>query len=247
MDYTDKIRKLMALANDTGATAHEAAAAAAMAAELALKYNIDLDAATRADTTKSTTKEFRKGEYCTSALPRDKQSHMIIAGAVAAMYGCEVLMQIRHNSNKVRFVGQPHNIALCNSWMQYLWKACARANVEYARTRTFAAKTERYKADLGFRLQFASQVSSRLKEKLATMQRGETSSGTALMVVNWYTTERREVQDWMDRQQIGGKLTGVRRKAIDVHATQAGYAAGKRVGLSDQVGANARPLQRSIA
>jgi hypothetical protein len=237
-DVTEKIRKLMNLADQSrNSNANESAAAAAMAAELALKYNINLDAIGR-EGTKAETKQFKKGDWApTIALPRDKQTHLMLASGVAALYGCKFLIYVFHNSNRIAFIGQPHNVDLCNKWLEYLWKAMARSNTEYARTRTFDTKKERYTADCGFRLQFAAQVSSRLREKLEAMKAKGVADGggTALMVVNWYEAERREVQEWMDKNLSMGKPTQIRGKKIDTHAARAGYDAGNKVGLDDQI------------
>jgi hypothetical protein len=236
---SEKIRKLMALAEQkqhNAADANEAASAAAMAAELAMKYNIELDSIEKDHA--AAPKQFKKGDYATSALPRDKQAHMLMANGVADLYGCKWLIRVAHNSNSVVFIGQPHNVELCNSWITYLWKAMMRCNVEYARTRTFASKKERYAADLAFRLQFASQVYTRLKEKLASMktQGVADGGGTALMVVNWYEQEKQEVAEWMQTHLSPGKPTSTRTKKLDWRAAAAGYEAGKKVGLHDQIG-----------
>ena len=243
----DKIRKLMALANHPGTGAAEAATAAAMAAELALKYNLDLAAVQEA--TPEQRKTFKHGDYATSALPRDKAAHMLLARGVADLYGCKFLILTMHNSNKIKFVGQEHNIMLCNSWLQYLMTAMSKSTAAYLKTRMFSDNKEKYRADGQFRLMFAHEVRQRLAEKLEQMRRHGVSgsTGTAIMVVNWYDQERKEVQAWLDQNMGKLRQSNTRKKSIvDVHAATHGVMAGKQVSLSDQIANPHKPHHTAI-
>ena len=238
----EKIRKLMALAMPgSGASPEEAASAAAMAAMLSAKYNIELASI---KTSEADRKVFKQAEPITSALPRDKAAHMLLARAVADLYGCTFLINIAHNSNKIRFVGQPHNTALCDHWMTYLWDAGSRYAAQFLKNTSHTSQKERYKADGSFRLFYATEVSARLARKLAEMKRhgiDQTSTGTALVVSTWFETERREVRSWME-QNMRLKTTKTRHKPLDVSAAVAGTSAGRAVNISDHIGTRPAPV-----
>jgi hypothetical protein len=240
----DKIRKLMALANHEGTSPEEASAAAAMAAELALKYNIDLEAALAAGSAEA--KVFGIGDIELWVPAQYRQVLIHFQAGIAALYGCKAtISHIGHAKYGIKFVGQDHNVALCNSWLKYLWDSCAKSNATYNKTRSYASAAEGYRASVTFRLHFAAEVHGRLSEKLASMRRGEASAGTALVVVAWYDAEKQEVAKWMDDNLKMGKPTTSRAIKIDVRAAVAGNEAGKRTSLADQIGAAAaKPTKR---
>jgi hypothetical protein len=232
-----KIRGLLNLANDASVTMEEAAAAAAMAAELGLKYNIELDSLA----TEAERKTFSKGDVATKITEqRDRQAHIALGNAIAALYGCQVLLRRLPSFTEMFFVGQPHNIEMANTWARYLWSACTRANRAYAKERTFATPAERYRADGSFRMHFASEVSKRLYEKLAAMREKGTGESTALVVVNWFETERKEVAEWMaSNMRLGKPMQSRGPMRVDYDAAISGREAGSKVGLSDQIAGKA--------
>jgi hypothetical protein len=245
MALNDKIRKLMALATHPGSNAQEAAAAAAMAAELALKYNIDLESVSQ-ETTKQA-KVFMRGNTAFKVSPRDRSAGFAIQHGIAKLYGVKPAYHYDGSQNHMWYIGQEHNVAVANSWSEYLWNACLKANVEYSRRRIYDSAKERYRADQTFRLTFSREVCSRLEEKQQRMKdTGVSSTGTALVVVNWYEAERKEIQAWVDNT-MKMKTTTSKAKRIDSGAALAGHEAGRRVGLHDQLAGRAQPTMRRIA
>ncbi len=235
--HADKIRKMMALAQDSGATPEEAANAAAMAAELALKHNLDLAQVMQEGQPKK--KAFTHLYATEGCGPRDRAAGLLLSHGLSRLYGCMNLVSWAPPTNKYSFVGQEHNAQLCASWFDYLWRSCERANKEYNKTLRGAGRTakERGAADQAFRLRFAEAVTTRLLQKLREMrEKGvQQSNGTALMVVDWYEQEYREVQEYAATKMRVGKAAKTRTSVRDSHAGAAGAEAGKRVSLDAQL------------
>jgi hypothetical protein len=242
---SEKIRKLMALADHPGTSTEEASAAAGMAAELALKYNLDLDAAVAGGKDRQS-KNFECRPNTIVVSPRDRQALSWLANPIGNLYGCQsVIMHPGYCKYSIAFIGQAHNIALCESWLKYLWNSCQRANKDYNKQREFGSAKEAYIAKATFRRHFANEVYNRLGEKLASMRRGEAAStGTALMVVAWYDEEKKEVQAWMQANMKTKQSRNHSRRA-DAGAAHAGQQAGKAASLSDQIGSTS-PRHRQI-
>lgn len=234
----EKIRKLMALATHAGTSPEEASAAAAMAAELALKYNIDLEATQAASAPQA--KVFEEGEIELWITAQYRQCLINLSAGIADLYGCKtVIHSVNHAKYGIKFIGQPHNVALCNSWLKYLWDSCQRANVSYNKTRSYDSAAASYRAAVTFRLHFSSEVYRRLRDKLEAMRRGDApGTGTALVVVNWYEAEKKEVAQWMADNMKLGKMAKTRGIRIDGAAAVAGHQAGQRASLADQVGSS---------
>lgn len=240
--YEDKIRKLMAVANSPGANANEAASAAAMAAEMALAHSIDIGLIREVEG-ETPAKVFQEGPRVMGISAGDRSALLAMAGPVASLYGCSVLihslMYMRNPAHvaDIFFVGQPHNVELSGTWIKYLWASCERSNKEAPE---FRGIKRTYKMDRSFRLAFGNAVSQRLYEKLAAMKsqgiKTEASTSTALVVSNWFETERREVAKWMAANMRLGKVSKMNKRDLDYDAMLAGREAGKRVGLNDQIG-----------
>ena len=245
--YKEKIRKLLALANDSGATPEEAANAAAMAATLALKYSIDMSALNERQRIEANYQFTASHVKCSA---RDRHACLILTSAVAALYSCQNFTTWRRPFNYMSFAGQPHNIEMADSWLQYLWRSAERGAREYMRTRLYETASARYKADGSFRMMFCVEVAQRLAEKLQAMrQQGvqdeKGSTSTALVVVNRLDAEKRAVQEWVKQNMSVGKGAASKKKQLDNHAAHAGAAAGRAVGLEDQI-AGTKPPQREM-
>ena len=247
-DYADKIRKLLAVANDAAATPGEAANAAAMAASLALQHNIDMGKIHERESSPET-KAFARTHKGMAVSAQHRKGLLWMASGVANLYGCSIILTTFRNpahAADIYFVGQPHNADLCLTWLDYLANAAQRANREAPELKGLSG-ADRYRADRDFRESFGSAVRNRLDEKLQAMKsegiKGESSSSTALVVSNWFETEKREVQEWMASTMKLGKATSTRStKNRDYSAATAGYQAGKKVGLHDQLGTRSQAV-----
>ena len=234
----DKIRKLLAMAEHPNTNPAEAANAAAMAAALAAKHNIDLDAARGAGQSKTfiDAPPFAAVKW----RRRDDTGVVIMTTWVARLFGCTTVIHYNGDERWCAFKGQEHNIALAQSWFKYLWDSCKRANTEHAKSESHATFAERESARATFRMHFCVAVSNRLKQKYEAMRTTGVSGSTALVVAAWFDTERREVEAWLkdkhpDMQDFTPKMPTVK----DERAARAGDAAGNRVSLADQIGASA--------
>jgi hypothetical protein len=227
-----KIAKLMALAADQGATPDEAASAAAMAASLAARYNIELSSVGKPGEKKFVT---QKGS--TTFRRRDATAFGMMSSWVGSMFGCSPMFYYRGDTMTSAFSGQEHNIDLCHSWMDYLWGVCLKRNTDHARKADYGSSAVRQQARDSFRMAFAVAVSRRLKTKLDELraQKFETSAGTSLVVGTWFDQERQELAVWMEENQ--GDLKPMKAKEVKVlhDAYRAGFKSGDEVGLQDQV------------
>jgi hypothetical protein len=236
----DKIRKLLAMAEHPNTNPAEAANAAAMAAALAAKHNIDLDAIRAAS---GQAKEFVDAPAFAGVKwrRRDDSGIMIVTSWVARLFGCTTVIHSRGDERWCAFKGQVHNVELAQSWFKYLWDSCKKANTEHARSESRGTFNERETARAVFRLHFCVAVANRLKEKYNAMrtQPGVVSGSTALVVAAWFDAERKEVELWLkekhpDMAQFAPKPPTQR----DSTAAAAGDAAGRRVSLADQIAAH---------
>lgn len=104
----DKIRKLLALARDKGASEHEAAAAMTKASDLLMRYNIDAGAI---DQEEERVKVMRGNRTA----PLDKWEG-ILAQAVAHLYDCRTI----HWGKVYCFVGRSFNVRACEETFPYV-------------------------------------------------------------------------------------------------------------------------------
>ena len=240
-DIADKLRKLLELAEHPNTNANEAANAAALAAKLSIMHNIELDSVRL----KSQNKEFVSVLSTWHYSPRDAAGVIVMSQWVAQLFGCKILLAGSSSRRYIWFYGQKHNVDMCNSWSKYLIDSCARANREHARDAKRATFAEREDARSAFRYAFNVAVATRLREKLEAMKKEGvqegSSSGTALVVSNWFEQERKEVQEFIDNNvQISNKTVSTRSVAIEGRAIAAGREAGNKVSLHDQVSTSKR-------
>ena len=250
-----RIQKLMRLAADPAATPEEAATAAAMAAELSIRYNIDLADVTNDEHAE---KHFEQG----TANPklkvygRDRKAFTFLTSAISKLYGCQDFVRTRKDKSFAQFVfiGQKHNIEMAETWTDYLWQSCLRANRQFNKTderRKHMNAAEKYKADGNFRYHFAWIVYGRLKAKFEELnQQGAKDSegtSTALAVSTWYEQERKELTAWIAQHMNLRKARATRSMKIDVLAANAGREAGQRVSLDAQITAKSRPVAQITA
>ena len=94
----EKIKKLLALANDSGATEAEAESAMEMATALMMKYNLSVDL----DEERKTT---IRGPHVMSNL--DDKWHISAASAAAVLYSCRLIVM---GGGGFEFVGRPEAI-----------------------------------------------------------------------------------------------------------------------------------------
>ena len=236
-----KIAKLLAMAEHPNSNPEEAANAAAMAAALAAKYNIDLDSVRRVEDTKT----FRQDRSGWHTRYRDAEAVSLMGSWVGRVFGCKLIIHtFRRSQSWYSFTGQPHNTQLAHSWLEYLWTSCKRANTEHARLSNYGDKDIRQQARDNFRIHYAAAVARRLKQRFDAMQTDGVSGSTALVVAAWFDQERKEVELWMEQNGEAAPPLKPRDVKLMLDAALAGKRAGEKVGLHDQIAAGATTTKR---
>lgn len=249
----DKIAKLLALAERDTTNPHEAANAAAMAAELAARHNVDLENLRNLGQA-TTTKKFVEVRGVSKVLARDLQGFGMLMVSVSRLYGCYPVFMSYPGETTREYVisGQEHNAKLAVKWIEYLWTACKRANTEHARAQNYGSSKARDNARSAFRFSFCGQVAMRLTEKWRDLtkpvaERGPRQPGTALVVGDWLKQEEEEVRKWThDKSSMGMKPLKTREVKNVSSAVQDGARAGREVSLNEQLegGSSASPRLR---
>jgi len=172
----DKIRKMLRLARDAGATEAEAALAMAKAQQMMLQYNID-------NVEEVTEQAAVKGDWHNFEV--DKTWQRMLTQAIAEMFNCRVVWA--GNNGSVQFVGKPSNVLVAietlqwvNDQMQDLYKAARRADRVRFGSFTKAQSKE-------YRLTFKEGCCRRIRQRVAEItahERSKMPTGTALIVID---------------------------------------------------------------
>jgi uncharacterized protein DUF2786 len=209
----DKIRKLLRLARDAGASEHEAANALAMASRLMLEHNIshigeeeDLDPVI-------------KGQWM--HVRRKHMWEVRVATATAMLFSCKSAFDEIMGSHY--FVGRADNIAVCEETFPWI---CEQIEELYKEGLKTFRGTLNQKARAEFRKNFkwsaAVRVYRRVGEIVAA-NRGNIPDHKALVIIDQDVAKATEM------------LSGIPKKDVIVKTTDfgrgAGYAAGDAVKL----------------
>lgn len=228
----DKLKKLLALAEHPNTNPHEAAAAAALAAELAAQHSIDLEAL------RVRGKEFGSAPVVQYS-SRDEMAIGVMGAAVGKLYGCYGTLHRSAGAARGMFSysGQPHNVAMAGTWLRYLWESCKRANREFA-VRSGNDRKKREIARRSFRWAFCDIVAKRLIEKLNELNAREmtaSSDGRSIVVGSWLEQERQEIVLWLKEQGMGLEDLKPQKVTMSRNAMEAGHHAGQEVSLQEQI------------
>lgn len=224
-DIKERIKKLLNLANNAGATEAEAARAMEMASALMMKYNITIDPDT--EEAKVTSGPLT-GQYFTDMW------HITLASAATYLYMCKI---IRYPNTGVKFIGRPDNIDACEQTWYYLIEqveALYKLNLprgmsksdraEFRRTFKFACATRVYSRAQQIMQQFRSNDAKAL----------EYTGSKALVVVQTIDAQLKECETFMAKQfpdltpmRSGNRKTG--------SGTLAGFRAAEKVNLNRKV------------
>lgn len=226
----EKIRKVMALSQSPNE--NEAAAAAQMAQELLVRYNIDISEVKDAE--KKNGKP-QVGKDQTTV--KSKTRHQIIRNACCKMYFCTYYF-IRAGGGQEYscIIGEPHNVAVAKMMTDYLIKTTWRLAQQSAKQHTGDKK--------GYVTSFANACSNRIAARI--YERIEQSKVAATVssdgrnlpaLAPMYNLAEQRNKDFLD--SIGVRLrTGKARsmKTSNWQGALDGRAAGDSVGLDPQVG-----------
>lgn len=216
----DKIRKLLALAQDPGAAPNEAETASRQAAALMAKHDLDMSDLTEAEMRK----EWDMAEAQMPGCRPGKKNARVVPPWIGVMaFGVKVYTRTRCSSSGgyVKYRGPRADIELAQ------WMLKALIDLAYTQSRTSSDPT-------GFRNGFASAVQSRLKKMEADRAKAEDetadqSYGKNLVVLD----QRAALMDSLWGPEGRGRRSHTRSNAE-------GYQAGMKASLP-----TARPIQAS--
>lgn len=223
----DRIRKLLNLANNKGATEAEATSAMEMASALMLKHNIQVDPET--DELKTTRGNPVLGGY-------DEPWHITCSSTAALLYSCLNVVHDR-GTNGYSFVGRPENVEMAGETMlflidqveilykQYLPKGLSKVDrAEFRRTFKQACAMRVYNRAWDIMEQFKNNDAKAL----------EYTGSKALVVVESIKQQLDEAREFLTRDMPEVK-TLVQRPKKYGSGTLAGIDAGEHVELNRKV------------
>lgn len=228
----DRIRKMLALANDLAATEHERDTALNMAYKTMAKYNIDM-----ATIGQKEAEEVRESyEYHGFSFPFAKD----IAYTVADLFFCFYLSSYKINGTQCihRFIGKESNAATAMVMTDYIIKSVMKEGRKLYKQNTSPECRS-------FCLGAARKLAQRVREmKAAAMNPAGESMSTALVIVSLYESE------YADNEQLAKlkhdyRIVKARPSKIDQNAFNEGREYGAKINLSLQVGeTKAAPVKR---
>ena len=222
-DVISKIRKLLLLAGNDGATEAEAETAMAMATFLMTKHGIESVDATHSDVGRDEIDFLKNPVY---------QGSVVYAAAV--LNACRSYVNITPDGYKLyRVVGEKHNREACKLMYEYLCKEVEKFYKIYLPK----GMTQRDRANFRrtFKFACARRLSMRAKEIVRELQTNEQiaqehTGSTALVVSDYFTNQLNEIGKWLTGQGI----TLVTRKSKGRYSglgTSAGSEAGDNINL----------------
>lgn len=242
-----RVRKLLEITVERGATEEEAANAAARVHALLAQYNLDL-----AEVHDSSVEGLEPQEY------QDRYNdpwRRALATNVASLFFCRYFYQTvyvegrqstrRQRGIKHTFVGKPHNVTVARCTYDYLVKTITRLagnNLSiYKRDRlSFGMAPSRTEENRHWR-SFVVGCSRRLCERLAYLKwersRGATTTdGTKLpALANLYDDEQELIRRWMEQQGIEVRTVSSKMQDVDAYGFKQGRQAADSINLDAQV------------
>jgi hypothetical protein len=231
----DRVKKMMALANCSGAAEGERDNALRMAYNLLAKHNLSMSQVEAHDNTPTEQRESQKATFVVYPWARQ------IAGLVGSLFFCNYYF-MRSPSGKQAdhvFIGKVSNVATAQYMSEFVVKSVCR---EAARLYGSAIAPEARC--------FAIGVVRKLQERIAEIKSSlnkESVTGTELALINIDKAEKTANALWLAEQGVKLKTGTNRQKGVtDSDAYHAGKDFGARVSLSPQVGTT-RSTTKAIA
>jgi hypothetical protein len=220
----DRIRKLLALANDKGASEAEAETAMSMASALMLRHGIEQ----RDVGPKPTVAEGKR-------LEADRRYHEYVANAASVMCGTRFVTW--NKADVIAFVGRLDNIAASEDLFAFLCDQVERLyKLNLPRGLSKAARAEfrqTFKEACAMRIwQRAHWIIDDLKKNEQSAQKA--TGSTALVVANHYDTLQSEIKGYFEsRENITMRQKPLRTR--HGNGTIAGQRAGDTVDLNKKI------------
>lgn len=228
----DRVKKMMALANCSGAAEGERDNALRMAYNLLAKHNLSMS---QVETSNSTPAEQRESQKATFVVYPWARS---IASLVGSLFFCNYYF-MRHGEGKQAshvFIGKVSNAATAQYMSEFVVKSVCR---EAARLYGSAIAPEARCFAIGVvrKLQErVNEIKTSLNKEIDSEQK---VTGTALAIVNLDKAEKEANALWLAEQGVKLRTSASRQKGVtDSDAYHAGKDFGARVSLSPQVGAS---------
>lgn len=235
----ERVRKLLALANDAAATEGERDNALRMAYATLAKHNIDL--ASVGSTQPQEKREEQRVRMSVYPWARG------IAHSIAGLFFCEYYYSRAAGKNAEHyFVGRTSNAITASEMSQYVIESVFKE----LRKRFGSETSPDARA-------FAMGVEAALRTRCNQMKRAATdhnapqtaqavsgAAGGALVPADFYKTETEANRAWMTENVPGLKTAKDRTKDVRIGAYAAGKGHGKTISLNAQVGAAKNSTRR---
>lgn len=226
----ERVKKMVALGNDAGATEAERETALRMAYNLLAKYNLSM-----ADLPEDQSNEARERQDVVISADRWARS---LAQAVAKLFFCRYFYSQTGTSGKDKhcFVGRQSNVITARYMSEFLIKSVKRE------------ATSRYKSPTTPQgRSFCVGTVDSIRKRVEEMIKSETEStpGTALVLVSLHEREADANQRWLDN--TGLSLTKAKARAdnsLRAGAFYEGREYGKTVSLNQQVSSESNNFKK---
>jgi hypothetical protein len=222
----DRVKKMMALANCSGAAEGERDNALRMAYNLLAKHNLSMS---QVEAHNSTPQEQRESQKATFVVyPWARQ----IAGLVGSLFFCNYYFMRSPNGKQADhvFIGKVSNVATAQYMSEFVVKSVCR---EAARLYGSAIAPEARCFAIGV----VRKLQERVNEIKSSLNK-ESATGTELALINIDKAEKAANSLWLAEQGVKLRTSASRQKGVtDSDAFHAGKDFGAKVSLSPQVGA----------
>lgn len=228
----DKVKKMLALANDAGATEGERDNALRMAYKLLAKHNLHLDDMP-ADS-EPDPRSIQTVTICGDTWIRD------LSYAIAELFFCGYYYQSTGVSGKTAhfFYGKVSNVTTAMNMADYLIKSIKREA-----TKLYKSPTSRDGRSFG--VGAASAIRQRVNKLLEDSAEVSNEAGTAVAIYNYRNQEQQENSVFLESEGVTLKMTKARSSEVS-GAYHSGKNYGSKVSLANQVGGSTATSDRKM-
>jgi len=221
----DRVKKMLALANCSGAAEGERDNALRMAYNLLAKHNLTMDQVDAHNATPQEARESQSAKFVVYPWARS------IANLVGELFFCNYYFMRSPNGKQGThvFIGKASNAATAQYMSEFVVRSVTR---EAARLYGSAISPE----GRCFAVGVVNKLRERIREIKDTLNK-ESTTGTELALVNLAKAEKEANALWLAEQGVKLRTTKSSTKGVtDSDAYHAGRDFGARVNLSPQVG-----------
>lgn len=217
----ERVKKMLALGNDSGATEGERETALRMAYNVLAKHNLTL-----ADLPADDTTEVREQQEVMISVDRWGRS---VSSSIAKLFFCTHFYRRTGTAGKEWhcFIGRQSNAITARYMAEHMMKSIKREA-----TRRYCSPTSPEGRS------FCVGTADSIRKRVVEMLRNDTEStpGTALVLINLHDREQEANKNWLMLQGIKTRTVTARSNQVNLDAFQSGRDYGKTVSLNQQVG-----------